>query len=186
MTVGADRWILHPRYPRASRRWWGEALWGIPKRFTLHKWERLTRGFSRYDMLNGDLYLVDIIAATAYWHFAHSRGHPAGMTHEEWLGILLEIRDGFTAEDEDGFPAGMAWDLLRKHLEGMGLMDDDYDDLDGRGGEVRDIGCGFGVMALRDHGFSLVIAAGESDVGIFMLTEVQARALAAMLTAVLD
>lgn len=111
--IGADHWIYCNDYPLSWT--WFKYLPKWFERVTTHVWQRLSRGFSDADMWNADRFLADLIAATTYWHFIHNRGHPASVTNDEWLDILLIIRDGFTRDDDiEDLPAPVAWDLLRE------------------------------------------------------------------------
>lgn len=114
--IGADGWICNTGY-RFPSRWWWRDLIRIPVRVAVHKYERLTRGFSRFDMRNADGFLADIIAGSAYWHFVHTQSWPSTMAQADWLDILLEIRDGFTRVDGVYWsPDDMAFDLLRENF----------------------------------------------------------------------
>jgi hypothetical protein len=117
--IGADRWIAKSGYCRFTPAWWRDVLWVIPRRVLRHKWQRMTTGFSRFDVYNGDNFIADVIAATADGLFNNSHGHPPTMPHEEWLDILLAIRDGFSADDDDTdrTPADSAWELLQQHFK---------------------------------------------------------------------
>lgn len=115
--IGADGWIYTSPYRKFTRKWW---VWWltIPKVALRHWVERAMRGYSTYDMYNANYYLADVIAGGAYWMFANAHGHPDRMTYEEWLDILLEIRDGFSARDkyDDLAIPDVAWDLLRENF----------------------------------------------------------------------
>lgn len=99
--IGADRWI-----------------YGHPFKAIIHMWERLTRGFSRFDMWDAEEYLADVISGAAYWHFAHTHSWPGDMPHDDWLDVLLEIRDGFDSRDECGYrrPTDLGFDLFRENF----------------------------------------------------------------------
>jgi hypothetical protein len=122
--IGADRRILRSGYRRFILPWWRDILWNIPRRYVVHKWQRLTRGYSDMDMWNADGFLADLISATAYWHFAHSHGFGGlyverygwEQGRQRWLEDLLEIYEGFRRGDDDAdrHPPDMAWDLLRE------------------------------------------------------------------------
>ena len=115
--LGADSWIatVGPSFP--SRYWFAEVL-KIPKRYAIHKYERWTQGVSRYDAYNANSFISDAIAAVIYKSFVHNHSFPMGMSHEEWLDILLEIRDGFSNPDDDidWTPSYKAWRLLMKYF----------------------------------------------------------------------
>lgn len=97
--IGADRWLKR-----------------LSRGYLRHKWQRLKRGYSDFDMWNADGYLADVISATAYWHFVHNHGFDPFYGEERWLENLLEIYDGFKRDDDDmdWQPPAMAWDLLRE------------------------------------------------------------------------
>jgi hypothetical protein len=116
--TGADAWIYRNDFPLS---WgWFKYLPKWSKRVTMHVYQRLTRVFSDADMWNANLFLADVIAGTADWHFRHNRGFPADITNEEWLDILSGIRDGFTQDDDvDWVPAPWAWDLFRARFNDL-------------------------------------------------------------------
>jgi hypothetical protein len=118
--IGADHWIYRNHYRKFTRKWWLEWL-TMPREIIRHWVERAARGYSVYDMFNGNEYLSDVISGAAYWLFANAHGHPDRMTHEEWLDILLEIRDGFSARNEYDDPTvpHRAWDLLRDNFDSI-------------------------------------------------------------------
>lgn len=117
--IGADRWIYRNDCPLSIG--WFKYLPKWSERVTMHVWQRFRCGYSDADMWNADGFLADLIAATAYWHFVHNRGHPVRMTNEEWLDILLAIRDGFTndLDDIDWTPSDEAWELFRGNFNDL-------------------------------------------------------------------
>lgn len=89
----------------------------LPKRYVLHKYQRLTKGFSDADMWDARSYLADLISATAWWHFSHNRGYPIRISEEEWLDALLEIYEGFKPNEDDELRVpDHVWDLLRENF----------------------------------------------------------------------
>lgn len=119
LVIGADRWIYRNDYPLSWA--WFKYLPAYLARIVKHLWQRMTRGFSDFDMWNGNMFLAEMISGTAYWHFAHSMRSFCGVDREEWLDDLLVIVDGFDARDEGGFLAvpDVAWDLLKEHFYGL-------------------------------------------------------------------
>ncbi|WPH57799.1 hypothetical protein [Mycobacterium phage WXIN] len=120
--IGADNWILKSGW-RPLTKYWRRDIRKMPWRYTKHKYQRLTRGFSDADMWNADGYLADIISATAYWHFVHNKGIPmqyvalhGDNADEEWRSALLDLYEGFRNEgdDIDWHPSAEAFDLLRE------------------------------------------------------------------------
>lgn len=117
--TGADAWIYRNDFPLS---WgWFKYLPKWSKRVTMHVYQRLARGYTDFDMWNGNMFLADLIAATANWHFTHSMYAACGVDREQWLHDLLVIRDGFEARDEAGFLAvpDEAWHLLKEHFYGL-------------------------------------------------------------------
>lgn len=113
--IGADRWILSRCYP------WHRNLWKRPKRYFEHKVERFVRGYSKYDAVEAYGFIADAISNMVYQLFLWGNSYPPNMTHQEWLGILLDIRDGFSTRNEDG---GLtvpleAWILLRRNFQDL-------------------------------------------------------------------
>lgn len=118
--IGADRWIHKTGYRKFCTSWW-KALPLVPFQIVKHRWQRMTRGWSDYDMADGEQFIADIISTTAYQYFAHTHGYPVHMTYEEWLDILLEICEGFSTlnEHHELVIPDMAWDLLRENIGGL-------------------------------------------------------------------
>lgn len=117
--TGADRWIYRNDY-RLSWGWF-KYLPTMVGQILRHWIERAMRGYSTFDMYDGSSYMADVIAGSAYWLFVNAHGHPDRMTHEEWLDILLEIRDGFSTRDEHDnlqIPE-RAWELLRENFKSI-------------------------------------------------------------------
>lgn len=116
--IGADRWIYRNDYPLS---WgWFKFLPTWCERVTTHLWQRLRRGYSCYDMYNGETFIADVISNTAYELFVHTNGHPDGMTYDEWLDLLLDLREAFTVDDDiDWTPPDWVWDVLRQHFKDL-------------------------------------------------------------------
>lgn len=84
-----------------------------------HATQRYARGFSDVDMWNFDVFLADVIVFGCQYHIDRARTAPWHMDHDEWLGVLIKIRDSFASRDYSGAPAPSkeAWRLLRKHFQ---------------------------------------------------------------------
>ena len=95
-----------------------------PDRQALHATQRYQRGFSDIDMWNFDGYLADVIVAGCNWMIdRESSGNftlpPMLDDGKDWVAILTEIRDGFTAAEDFPDPPDSAWLLLQKYFRYM-------------------------------------------------------------------
>ncbi|MBB3752482.1 hypothetical protein FHT44_004994 [Mycolicibacterium sp. BK634] len=119
--IGADRWILKPTGQPFVSSYWCAAVRKMPRRYLVHLYERLTQGVSRYDAVDLNGFIADTIALGAWKLFVHTQSYPLGYTYDQWLDVLLDIRDEFTADpdDVDWHPSDRAWRLLHKHSQDL-------------------------------------------------------------------
>jgi len=93
---------------------WGYNLraWLRPKNFlglpgetkSRIRWkiQRMRKGYSTYDIWSFDTYLARVIAGGLEELRIMNNGHPANMTNDEWLDVLIEMEDGFRSYNDSG------------------------------------------------------------------------------------
>lgn len=64
-------------------------------------WQRITKGYSSYDVWNFDLYLSNVISGGAFELGQTTHTYPDGITYEEWQDILFKIGRKFYSSIED-------------------------------------------------------------------------------------
>lgn len=83
-----------------------------PKRWKLHKKQRVKFGYSEYDWWSFDSYIAGVIAHACDRFASSSNGYPSSMTLQEWKNLCSEI-----AAPLKKWASNNRWELSMKDQE---------------------------------------------------------------------